>query len=245
VFCLFSGFRHVYSWTEALSESLSSVGMGIVISASVLLLIREISADLATAEVLGKVLIEAIPISIGVSFANAKVAGRSRVQEDDTSEPEQRTDRGDDKSTQGHKARDAVRPRQWRQLRQDLREAGAAAAGALLFSFNAAPTEEIMLIESRLPAWQLCLMVPVSFGLCYVILFASGFKDHSNFVKTLFQRPVVETAFAYAIALVVSFGLLFMVGPPPVMGDADTAIGCTVVLGVEASVGAAAGRLAS
>lgn len=229
VFCLFSGFRHEFTWLEAFSEAVGSVGIGIVLSAAILLLIRELSLDLAPAEIIGKVLIEAIPVSIGVSYANTKFLGQSG---DDEAEDNEVSDES------------GVSPEQ-SQLRQDLREAGAAAGGALLFSFNAAPTEEILMIQSHLPAWQLCAMIPASFALCYIILFASGLKEYRVSVKSFFQRPLVETVLAYAIALVVSFGLLYMVGPPIAMSSPSTAIGCTVVLGVEAAVGAAAGRLAS
>lgn len=235
LFAVFYGFRPVYSWGEGILEAIEAVGLSIVISAAILLLIREITFDSSGAETVGKILIEAIPISVGVSFANATVRNGSRT--------------GDEDEDQKAGADSGGTSEEWSpeqlQLRQDVRDAGAAVGGALLFSFNAAPTEEIVLIAARIPPWHLALMVPASLIICYLILFGSGFKDRQVHVPSVFQSPLAETAMAYAIALIVSAALLYAVGPPVTLSHASTFAASTVVLGVQAAVGAAAGRLAS
>src|SRR5687768_13959284 len=83
VFCYFSGFREEYSVFEAASESVTSVAMGMLFSLAVLVLVGEIRFDAAAAETLGKVVIAAFPVSLGVSFANAHLRHKSRTGEDD------------------------------------------------------------------------------------------------------------------------------------------------------------------
>jgi putative integral membrane protein (TIGR02587 family) len=129
------------------------------------------------------------------------------------------------------------------QLRQDLKELAITASGALLFSYNLAPTEEILQISSRLSAWQHLLIVAVSLVLAYMILFAAEFRERSVHVRNWFQRPSVETVMAYAVSLGVAFLLLQLVGVREVKGNWPVAIEASVVLGLPAVIGASAGRL--
>jgi len=240
LFSFFVGFRREFSWSEAALESVTSVGMALVIAAGILWLIGEIDGESNLSEALGKILIEAIPVSIGVSFANSRLQGEARGDEEESAE---NGDEEDESPPSGPEQWQGLTPAR-RQLRQDFRDAGVSAGGALLFSFNAAPTEEILMIASRLPGWRLALIVPVSFVLCYVILFASGFMEHKPHHPSFFQTPLVETVIAYALALAIAFALLYGVGMPEVRSQFSTFISCGVVLGLLGSVGAAAGRLA-
>ena len=230
VFSVVSGFRRESTLVEAAMESVTSVGIGIVFSSLVLSVIGELKPAMSPAEVIGKVLLEAAAVSIGVSFANAQVRDKSRTGDDDD---ERHGDGG------ARQPKDPERA----QLRADLRDASAALAGATLFALNIAPTEEVMLIASRLAPWQLLVLLGFSVALCHVILFASGFEEHVVHVRSLFQNVYIETVLTCAIALLVATALLWLLGEPGAFSNRSSAIAAVVTLGLPAMVGAAAGRL--
>lgn len=116
-------------------------------------------------------------------------------------------------------------------------------SGATLFACNMAPTEEIIKIAARLSAWQHLILMAASLLLCYMILFAAGFRKRRVFVPSPFQSPLAETVMAYAVSLVIAFILLQLVGVPEATARIPTAVAATVTLGLPAVVGASAGRL--
>lgn len=231
-FSLFSGFRTRSSAGEAASESVTAVALGMVVSLAVLTLIGELTLDQAWSDVLGRVLVEAAPVSLGISFANYQMRDKSRDGEDGPEAPP-----GSDRSPGAD-----VDPEQL-QVRQDLTDLAATVGGATLFAYNVAPTEEILVIVARTPTWHQLAMVGASLLLCYMILFAAGFRERTVHVPGPFQSPLAETVMAYAASLVVAFLLLALVGVPEATSSASMAVSTTVVLGLPAVVGASAGRL--
>ncbi len=119
----------------------------------------------------------------------------------------------------------------------------ASASGALLFSYGVAPTEEVLVIATRLHPWQHLLILAASLLLCHTIIFAAGFKERKVHVPSLFQHEWVETLMAYAVSLLVSGTLLYLVGVPEATASLPVWIICTLTLGLVATVGASAGRL--
>src|SRR5688500_8393658 len=78
-FNLVSGFREGASrLSDAAEEAVTAVGVGILLAAAVLALIGELSFTESRQVMAGKVLLEAGVVSIGVSFANTQIRGRSR-----------------------------------------------------------------------------------------------------------------------------------------------------------------------
>ncbi len=236
---LFSGFREGGGLFEAVSESISATAIGLLVSTGILALIGEITKTSGFSETVGKIVIEAAPVSLGICFANSQIRGKSRTGDDDEEGDDDK--KGGDGDPSGQQD-ESVAP-QTRQVRQDLRDLAATLSGALIFSWNVAPTEEIVMIASRLLPWQHLLIVLVSLGLCYLIIFAAGFKDHQPIVDGPFQHPLAETLMAYAVSLVVSLVLLQLVGVPEATGSLSMTVMCTVTLGLVATVGASAGRL--
>ena len=232
-FSIVSGFRQESTLVEAAMESVTSVGIGVVFSALILSLIGELEPAMSAAEIVGKVLLEAAAVSVGVSFANAQVRDRSRTGDDANG------------NGHGHAGRDGRTPEdpEREQLRADLRDASAALAGATVFALNIAPTEEVLLISSRLASWQLLVLLCFGVALCHLILFASGFEEHVVHVRSLFQNVYVETLLTCAIALLVAAGLLWLLGEPGALSNPSSAVAAVVTLGLPATVGAAAGRL--
>lgn len=228
-FCLFSGFREKHSVGEAADQAVTSVAMALLFSLAVLWLIHEVTFGRAWTDIAGRVLIEAVPVSLGISFANTQIRGQSRSGDEEQGGPDvEHMPRGE---------------RHRRQLREDLRDIGVTVSGALIFAFNVAPTEEIIKIAQRMPFWQCLVLMGASLGLCYLILFAAGFRKRTVYVNSIFQHPASETIMAYAISLLASLGLLYMVGVPETLAAVSIASKSVVVLGLPAVVGASAGRL--
>jgi putative integral membrane protein (TIGR02587 family) len=232
LFNLISGFRHTYSVEEALSEAVTAIALGVLCSAGLLTLIGEADWVTRPQDSLGKTLIAGLGMSLGASFANSQVAGKSRCYGEST----------------GARAPAALSPHQdqspeRRQLRADLADAGATVAGATVFALSIAPTEEVIVIATRLSAWQQLWLLAATVALCYVVLFASGFEEHHVFVESVLQNPIAETIMATALSLLVAFGLLVLIGPGDLMSDPATLAAGVVTLGLPAVVGGAAGRL--
>lgn len=221
-----SGFREGASrLADAAEEAVTAVGIGIVMSVGILLLIGELGTRQSLRVMTGKVLLEAAVVSIGVSFANTQIRGRSR-----------RGDNGDNKQNR-------VQDLERLQLQADLRDFSAAAAGATLFALNIAPTEEVTMIAARLSGWQHLALVAASLILCYIILFATGFEEHHVFVQSLFQNQAVETLVTCAVAYVIAAALLYFLGYVDPVAQPAVLAAHLAVLGLPACVGGAAGRL--
>jgi putative integral membrane protein (TIGR02587 family) len=233
LFSVVSGFRHEYGLSSAALESVSAFGIGLVFSAAILWLVGEVGPGDPPSEILGKVLLQTVPVSIGVSVADAHVRGKRRD--------------GSEEGGDGENGKREPPPRAQReswQTRQDIRDITATLTGAVLFSINIGPTEEVILIAGRLSPVHLLAVVLASLALCYVILYASGIKDHPVHIPSLVQSPPAETVITYAASLGVALALLWVLGEPEAIGSLNTLVAATVVLGLPTAVGGAAGRIA-
>lgn len=229
LFGFLSGFRPESSVAEAVSESVTAVGVGLLFSAAVLWLIGEITFEASWLDILGRILMETAGVSIGIMFANSQVRNRSR--------------RGSEASAGKKAAHERSEDADWLQLKQDLRDLAATLVGATVLAMSIAPTEEVVMIASRLPPWHLLVLMAASLGLCYVILFASGFQQQRAYVQSFFQHPSAETLMAYALSLLVAFLLLYLVGSSEATISPSMTVASTVTLGLPAVIGGAAGRL--
>lgn len=256
VFCLLSGFREENSLLVAAMESVTAVGIAIVFSTAILCLIGEIEFTIGAAEIIGKILLEAAPVSVGVSFAQAQMQGRSRTGDDEEKKRDRPESRDAQRPATAEGDGDPVTKRtdqEWateetnspgdRQLKADLREFAAAMAGSTVFALNVAPTEEITLIAARLSPMQLLLMLGFSALLCYIILFAAEFREHRVHEESIFQHPVAETVLTCAVSLTVSAVLLMLLGDRSILTHPALTVAAVVTLGLPATVGGAAGRL--
>ncbi|MBW3623538.1 MAG: TIGR02587 family membrane protein [Armatimonadetes bacterium] len=243
VFSLFSGFREEFSFFGALSEAITSVGIGILVSILVLWLIGQFSAQQTLIESVGKVLIEAVAVSIGVSFANSQVAGKSRTGEEGQGGGTGQGKGKSDGPQERQEDKKELSPER-RQLKADLEDIGATLAGSMLLAFSVAPTEEIILIAVRLTPWGLFTLLIAELIFCYIILFASGFQKREVYMKdSVFQKPWAETCVASALSLTVAGGLYWLIGFQGQSASLPAFISATVSLGLPAVVGGAAGRL--
>jgi putative integral membrane protein (TIGR02587 family) len=118
-----------------------------------------------------------------------------------------------------------------------------AAAGALVFALNIAPTEEPVLLAAQLDGVRLGMLVVASLVLPYLMVFYAEFGGREQRVASdgATQGPLTETLLAYAVAFVVSAAMLAMFGRVDAVDGAATAR--VVTLAFPASIGAALGRL--
>jgi putative integral membrane protein (TIGR02587 family) len=118
-----------------------------------------------------------------------------------------------------------------------------AAAGAVVFALNIAPTEEPILLAAQLDGVRLGLLVVASLVLSYLMVFYAEFGGREQRVASdgATQGPITETLLAYAVAFVVSAAMLAMFGRMDAVNG--TTMAQVVTLAFPASIGAALGRL--
>lgn len=217
------------NWRDAAMDGVEIVAVGLVSAATVLVCLREITLATSLQEAVGKTVFEAIPFAVGAALAGPLLSrGGDEAGEDEDGEPPTDLEVGGPA------------------ISRTLADASAAAVGALVLSLTIAPIEEIPLIAAAMtPGWLLVLMA-ASLLISYGIVFQADFSDQAGRRRHegLFQHPFAETVGAYVISLMVAaFMLLFFqrIGP----GQSwETWTTFTIVLGLPATIGAAAGRLA-
>lgn len=220
----FAGFKRsktALGPAELLEEAIEAVAVGVVGSIAVLLVLNRIHIDDPLDSVVGKVVIQTVPLSIGASLAGAIFApGVDRVGEDEVPEFHE-----------------------WTATLNDL---GATVIGSVLVCFAIAPTEEIPMLAADLTVLHVLALVGLSLAVGYVIVFVSDFdpQAYPAVHPGPFQHPITETATAYLISLITAFVVLYLFDQFELKEPFLSMITQVVVLGLPATVGGAAGRLA-
>jgi len=216
-------------WSRTLTEAAQALATGLAAGAVGLALIGFLGPNAGLHAVVGRVVMEGLPFSLGVGLADFLLGEK---------------DEGGHGKGEG--GRDGGRQAAGDTRHRVLMRAGGTALGATVIALTLAPTEEIPLIAAGLGHRHLLILVAASLVISYLIVFAS------NFVSTEareahgggFDAPLVETALAYMISLVMAAGMLWLyqlLEPGASFGEWASYV---VVLGLPASVGGAAGRLA-
>lgn len=224
-------------WLRAAAEAAQGLATGLVAATAGLLLIGFISPDDGLHAVVGRVVMEGLPFSLGVGLSDFLLG------EKDDGAHDKGGGRGEGGKGSGGEEENTAGGAGY----QILARAGATAFGATVIALTLTATDEIPLIASNLSYPRLLCVVGASLVVSYLIVFAS------NFVSTEareahgggFGAPLAETAVSYVVSLAMAAGMLWLyqslhVGDPP-----DRWLSFAVVLGLPASVGGAAGRLAA
>jgi len=222
-------------WRDAGADAVEAVAVALVITAAVLVLIRELTPDTPLGAGLGKVIYEAVPFCLGIGVARHLLAGNRSSDGDDASPGDASSGDADDSDISSDDDDRAS---------ATLGDLAATVIGAVFVSLSIAPTDEVPMITSAMtPIWLLA-MVAASLLVSYGIVFVAGFsrQDERNAHEGLVQHPLTETVASYLIALLVALVLLSLfqgaIQPWPDL------LAQTIVLGLPAAVGGAAGRLA-
>lgn len=215
------GFRKTkdIGWRDAVKDSVEAIAIGIVGAAFVLFLLQEITPDTPLQETLGKIIFEGLPFSLGVALASGFLSGDRYQSSEGENEP-------------------TINP--------TVADIGATLIGATIIAFNIAPTDEVPMLAAAIsPPWQLAI-IAASLLISYCIVFAAGFTDQAKRQQQqgIFQRPLSETVMSYLVSLAASAFMLFFFHKLSFNEPWSVLLSYTLVLGLPATVGGAAGRLA-
>lgn len=220
------GFRkRRYSWLgyQAAIDTVEAIAIGLVCCAFVLLLLRELTLETSLKEALGKIIYESVPFALGVALANQFLG--------DTRNSDQRNGKV---------------PNEGGELHATFADVGATVIGATVIAFNIAPTDEVaMLAAATSPAWELA-MIAASLLISYGIVFQAGFSDQQKRRQQqgIFQRPSSETIMSYLVSLLAGAVMLWFFQKLTFSDPWKMWLDHTLVLGLPATIGGAAGRLA-
>ncbi|WP_392478541.1 TIGR02587 family membrane protein [Nostoc sp. C110] len=224
------GFRkRRYSWLapQAAMDTVEAIAIGLACSTFVLLLLRELTLETSLKESLGKIIFESVPFALGVALAN-QLLGDSRNSNGEGQKADSRTSNKKD------------------ELNATFADVGGTLIGATIIAFNIAPTDEItMLAAAASPPWELA-MIATSLLISYGIVFQAGFSDQQKRreQKGIFQRPSSETIMSYLVSLLASAFMLWFFQKLTFSDPWTMWLDHTLMLGLPATIGGAAGRLA-
>jgi putative integral membrane protein (TIGR02587 family) len=222
----YAGLHEDASWWEVAFEAVEEMGLGLVVAAVTLWLLGRLDAGMHPEEIAGKIVVEGVTAAIGVSVGAAQLGNVGG--------------KGTGGAAQGMKGDEPGEgpPSLTAQL-------VLATCGAILFSSNVAPTEEILMIAVETSPWKILGLALLSLLLGGVILFQSDFRGSRRQVPDDTRGPFTiasRITATYAVALVTSAFILWFFGRFEGMSP-GTCVAQTVVLGVAGSIGASAGRL--
>ena len=215
-------------WLRTLIEATEALATGLVAAAAGLFLIGFLEVNSGLHAIIGRLCMEGLPFSLGVGLADFLLG-----------EKEDGHEKGSDGRSAEHKETSDMCGR-------IIVRSGATALGATVIALTLAPTDEIPLIASRLGYPHLLGIIAASLVISYIIVFASNFvaSEARRAHRGGFNAPLVETTISYMISLVMAGGMLWLYQQIGVNDSPDLGASLVVVLGLPASVGGAAGRLA-
>lgn len=225
----FAGMRPGTSWKDVVIDSFEEMGIGLVMSFCILLMLNRIQLGENSAdEIMGKIITEAMFVSIGVSIGTAQLG--SSAKEENGGEGEGR--QPSDAEKEGKERRSGK-----------VALVVLALCGSIIVGGSVAPTEEVLLLAIEAKPLHILVLAIVSILLSLVVCYFSDFKgtDRPDNRPTLYE-VVFETCLSYCTALIASVFVLWYF-----FGFSDTGfwniMAQCIVLGVIASLGASAGRL--
>lgn len=215
------GFKEETSRFSSLEQALDGVAIGLVGAVVVLTVLNRIELGDPLEVVLGKVIVQAVPLCIGAAVANAIFGPHG-----------ERSREGEELSGGEQSARQAF-----------LADFGATMIGSIFLAFSIAPTDEVPMLAAELDYAHLLALIALSLALTYIIVFASGFGTGQHEQRGPFQSPLTETVLAYLLSLLVALVALTLLDRVEWGEPLGEILAMVLVLGLPATVGGAAGRL--
>src|SRR5918993_1689380 len=215
------GFKEETSRFSSLEQALDGVAIGLIGAVVVLTVLNRIELGDPLEIVLGKVIVQAVPLCVGAAVANAIFGPHG-----------ERSREGEEQSGGEQSARQAF-----------LTDFGATMIGAIFLAFSIAPTDEVPMLAAELDYAHLLALIALSLALTYIIVFASGFGTGQHEQRGPFQSPLTETVLAYLLSLLVALVALVLLDRVEWGDPLGEIVAMVLVLGLPATVGGAAGRL--
>jgi len=212
---------------EAFMDTVEAMAIGLLCAAMVLILLRELTFDTSLREALGKVIFESVPFALGVALAG-QFLGDTRDAEPQPPEPSSPS------KTEAAGSLNAT-----------LADVGATLIGAIVIGFNISPTDEIPMVAAAVSAPWLLSIIAASLLISYGIVFEAGFADQRKRQQQqgLFQRPLSETVMSYLVSLIAAMIMLWFFERLTLSDPWTMWLEQTLLLGLPATIGGAAGRL--
>ena len=220
-----AGFRQtsdIYA-IDAAIDSVEALAIGLVCAGSMLILIQEITLQTPLNEAIGKVIYVSTPFTLGVALANQFLSGQEdEAQKNDDSESNQAT------------------------FNATFSDIGSTLIGTVIIALNIAPTDEIPTIAATTDGLWLLAVMAASLLVSYAIVFAAGFTNQQKRQQQegIFQNPYSETLISYLVSLVAACMMLVFFDKLHWQDPWHLWLSYSIVLGLPATIGGAAGRLA-
>lgn len=208
------GFEKTGSWVEAIRDALIAYGLGIAVSALILLLFGILDDQVTASNLVAKIALQSVPASIGA------LLGRSQLGMHSEDEDEKGGETG-----YGH-------------------ELFMMVVGALFLNLNVAPTEEMILISYKITPFHALGLALLSIAVIHGFVYALHFKGSHQLSEGMkgWQSFVRFTLPGYVIAILVSLYTLWTFERLD-HTSLSQMIMAAIILGFPASIGAAAARL--
>lgn len=224
-----AGFRKATDTTlqDELMDTVEAIAIGLVCTGLMLILLREITWETALPESLGKLIYESTPFTLGVALANQFLSGENEA---DTSSSKSKTATQHSQGT----------------LTNTFADIGSTLIGAMIIAFNIAPTDEVPMLAAAVDGLWLLGFMGASLVISYTIVFGAGFTNQPKRRQQqgLFQRPISETVMSYLVSLAAACVMLVFFDKLQWDDSWQIWLSHSILLGLPATVGGAAGRLA-
>lgn len=211
----YSGLHHKKTMMAQLRAAIVAIGIGLVVSALILLVLGVLRHDTVFRDAIGKIALEAIPVSIGASVGSSHF-------DDTAEETEQRRESG-----------------------MLFPSIAMGIAGAMVFGFNEAATEEPMILGEQLTWMHAIAIVVVSLIVVFAISYAVGKRrlEMEPFSREWIGFYVREALATYVVAMLIGAYLLWTFGR--IGGDTGISamVHMVLALGMVTTLGATAGEL--
>lgn len=221
----YAGMHPGTTWKNIVIDSVEEMGIGLLMSFFILLMLNRIQiGDSSLDETMGKVIMEAMFVSIGVSIGTAQLG--SGEEEGNHASAASKENKKDQKNRSGRSAMVVL-----------------ALCGSIVVGGSVAPTEEVIMIALEAKPLHILSMAIASILMSMVVIYFSNFRGTVKREKkpTLYEM-VFNTCLIYLTALVASAFVIWYFGGFANQNPWNMISQC-IVLGVIASLGASAGRL--
>ena len=215
------GFKEETSRFASVEQAVDGIAVGLIGAVVVLTVINRIQVSDPLDSILGKVIVQAVPLSIGAAVANAFFGPHG-----------ERSREGEELSGGEQSVRQAF-----------LADFGATMIGSIFLAFSIAPTDEVPMLAAELDYAHQLALIALSLALTYIVVFASGFGTGQHEQRGPFQSPLTETVLAYLLSLLVALVALTLLDRVEWGDPLGEILAMVLVLGLPATVGGAAGRL--
>jgi putative integral membrane protein (TIGR02587 family) len=214
----YSGLSHRKSFPAQASAALVALAIGTAASAITLFVLGVLRNDLELRDIVGKLILESVPVSIGASVAMSEFGG-SEEHEEITEERREEA---------GYFGTLAI-----------------AIAGASLFGFGISATEEPLMIADQIDAKRAILLMLLSLVQVYAILFALDHKKGSANIRSREHIVAVtyEAVSTYAVAILIGAYFLWTFGVINSSIGLVAAVYVIITAGFATSLGAAAAEV--